>query len=79
MNRHFRRYCFALASRLKMTVKRLLKELDSHEIAEWMAYDMTCNQDWIKQYEHDQELERSKQMSPEEKLAAFKALLKGKP
>ncbi len=78
MSRHFRRYCFYLADRLKMPVKRLLEELSSSEISEWMAYDLTTNPDWIKKYNHAKELEASKKMTNEEKAAAFKRLFKGK-
>jgi len=71
----FRRYCFYLASRLKMSVTRLMSELDSREIAEWMAYDKTNDEEWIKQYNKELELEMSRQMSDEQKLLAFKKLL----
>lgn len=77
MHRQFRRYCFYLADRLKMSVKKLLKELDSHEIAEWMAYDLTNNKDWLGKYQKEIELEASRQMSQEDKVAAFKRLFKG--
>lgn len=79
MHRQFRRYCFYLADRLKMSVKKLLKELDSHEIAEWMAYDLTNNKEWISKYNKQLELEASRQMSQEDKVAAFKRLFKGNP
>lgn len=79
MSRHFRRYCFYLADRLKMTVKQLLNELDSGEIAEWMAYDKTCDPKWLEKYNKAQELERSKQMTAEEKLKIFKQIFKGAP
>lgn len=62
-----------------MTVKQLLEELDSGEIAEWMAYDLTCDTEWLKKYNKNQELERSKQLSPEEKLKIFKQIFKGVP
>lgn len=78
MGRHFRRYCFHLADKLKMTVKRLLEEVDSKEISEWMAYDMTNNPEWAANYKRQQELEMSKQMTHEQKLAAFKRLFRGK-
>ena len=77
MSRHFRRYCFMLADRLKMTVSRLLDELDSSEIAEWMAYDMTCDKDWIAKYNREKELERTKSLSQEERLKIFKQIFRG--
>lgn len=78
MDRHFRRYCFYLAERLKMTVKELLQRMDSKELSEWMAYDMTNEKEWSDKYNSDKELEKSRAMSKEEKLAAFKKLLGGK-
>ena len=58
-----------------MSVTRLMSELDSREIAEWMAYDKTNDEEWIKQYNKELELEMSRQMSDEQKLLAFKKLL----
>lgn len=78
MNCHFRRYCFYLASQLKMTVRELLEKLDSRELAEWMAYDMTQNTEWQKSYQVEKELEESKKMTDMQQLQAFKALLGGK-
>jgi hypothetical protein len=60
-----------------MTVKKLLEELDSKEISEWMAYDLTQNQKWLDKYKNDKELEESRAMSLSERAAAFKRLLKG--
>ena len=78
MDLPYRRYCYHLASRLKMSVKRLMDELDSREIANWMAYDMTNDDKWLEKYNKERELELSRQMSDEEKLIAFKKLLGGK-
>lgn len=78
MRRHFRRYCFSLAERLRMSVKELLDKLDSDEISEWMAYDLTNNPEWRAKWDKDLELEHSKNMTSEEKLNAFKRLFKGK-
>lgn len=78
MGRHYRRYCFHLAERLKMSVKELTLKLDSHEISEWMAFDLTREENWIKSYKKQLELEQSKEMTNEEKLKAFKRLFKGR-
>lgn len=78
MSLPYKRYCYYLASRLKMSVKRLLSELDSNEISTWMAYDMTNDDKWLANYNKERELELSRQMSDEEKLNAFKKLLGGK-
>lgn len=50
MNRPSRRYYFALAERLGVTVKELLIKCDARELSEWLAYDLTCNDDWVKKY-----------------------------
>lgn len=75
MHQHFRRYCFRLADRLKMSVQELLNTLNSAEIAEWMAYDVTCSEEWVENYNKELELEMSRNMSDDEKLQAFKTLL----
>ena len=51
--------------------------MDSAEIAEWMAYDTTCSTEWQEKYNAKLELERSKELSDQETLLAFKALLGG--
>ncbi len=61
-----------------MTVKKLLEDMDSREISEWMAYDITCNPKWQEKYESEKALEISKAMTQEQKVAAFKKLFKGK-
>lgn len=78
MGRQFRRYCYNLAERLGLSVKELLEKLDSHELSEWMAYDMTNNSEWQAKYAREKELEQSRSMAPEDKLKAFKRLFKGK-
>lgn len=77
MHRHFRRYCFHLAEKLGMSVDAVLTTMDSKEIAEWMAYDTTCSEEWQDSYVKEQEREKSKEMTRDEKLAAFKAMLGG--
>ena len=61
-----------------MSVKRLLSEMDSLEISEWLAYDMTQDEKWIKDYNAQLELEESRKMTQEQKVAAFKKMLGGK-
>lgn len=60
-----------------MSVDTLLKTMDSKEISEWMAFDKTCDESWQKEHERQKELELSRQMSDEDRLKAFKALLGG--
>lgn len=77
MHQHFRRYCFHLAEKLGMSVQNILSTMSSSEISEWMAYDLTCSDEWSKNYERNLEREKSKQLSKEQTLAAFKAMLSG--
>ena len=77
MNCHFRRYCFHLASKLRMTVRQLMSNLDSGEISEWMANDMTQSDEWLESYNKDLELQKSKEMDDNQKLEAFKRMLGG--
>ncbi len=78
MHRHFRRYCFRLAEKLKMSVNQVLTTMDSTEITEWMAYDLTCSEEWLKAYEKEKELEASREMSDEQRLDTLKQMLGGK-
>ncbi len=78
MGRPFRRYCFHLAERLGMTLGQLQTNMSCIEITEWMAFDRTNNPEWVKEYDLEVELEKSKTMSIQEKVAAFKAMFGGK-
>ena len=60
-----------------MTVQTLMSTMDSREITEWMAYDMTCSEEWQEKHKREAQLEASRQMSDEDKLKAFKAMLGG--
>ena len=77
MRRPFRRYSYHLAERLGYSLRRLYSEMSSTDILEWMAYDKTSNPDWVKKYERDLELEKSKEMSVEDRVAAFKQMFGG--
>lgn len=61
----------ALSLRLHIPLSDLLIRLDSAEIAEYIAYDLTQSEDWLKGYERTKQLERSRNMSPDELRAAF--------
>ncbi len=63
--------------RLGMTVNEMLGKLDSAEISEWMAYDMTCDSKWIKQQEEEREKQNFRKLSQEEQLKMFKQFFKG--
>jgi hypothetical protein len=77
MGRHFRRYCFYLAEKLKMSVSQIM-ELDSREISEWMAYDLTNNPEWVQKYNKQLELDKFAELSVEDQASAFKRFFKGK-
>lgn len=69
MSRPFRRFCFQLAEKLKMSVTRLVEEISAAEIYEWMAYFMTQDEDFRKKIEKDMEFDRQKDMTDEERSA----------
>lgn len=60
-----------------MPVKRLLNEMDSLEIAEWMAYEQTNSKEWVDKFNYEKELAKSAQMSAKEQAKAFKRLFGG--
>lgn len=75
MGRPFRHYLFRLAERFGMPVREVLRQLNSREISEWMAYDLTHSPDFQKRYKRDQEAEMLKKETPEQILARFKKML----
>lgn len=77
MSHPFRRFAYSLAEALSMTVSELYSKVSSHEMTEWMAYNLTKDEKWVKQYERDMDREASKELSDEERLLAFKRLLGG--
>lgn len=60
-----------------MSVQQILETMTSKEISEWMAYDLTCSPEWQEKFEEEESLRISREMSPEDKARAFKALLGG--
>ncbi|MCP4597797.1 hypothetical protein [Neptuniibacter sp.] len=50
----------------------MLKRLDTAEIAEYMAYDMTCSTEWVEQVRKQEELEVSRAMTTQERSQAFR-------
>lgn len=74
MRHQTRRYCFSLAERLGCTVAELLNKIDSQELAEWVAYDRTNDEDWSKAYIKECERLKSSQASDEAKTRALKSL-----
>lgn len=78
MRRPWRRYCMHLSLRLKMPLPHLLKTLSSAEIAEYMAFDMTSNPEWVKAYEQQQLATKVREETPEQTVARFKRITEGK-
>jgi len=77
MRHPFRRYSFFLAEKLGKSLGEILA-LNGKEISEWMAYDLTNDEDWIKKYNTERELERQRSLSNQERARLFKQLLGGK-
>lgn len=76
MRHPFKRYCFALAEKLGKSLDEILA-LGSDEITEWMAYDMTTNDEWLEEHNKQMELAQQKRMSDEAKAQMFHAMLGG--
>lgn len=74
MCRPARRFYFTLALKLGMTVKNLLNDIDSHELSEWIAYFMTRDEDWVKNYDKQKEIEAQSESSLEDKVKAARTL-----
>jgi hypothetical protein len=50
MRRPERRFYFFLAKELHMSINRVLAEHDARDLAEWQAFYLTQNEDWVKAY-----------------------------
>jgi len=70
MSRPFRRYCFTLGIKLGKSLKEIM-ELDSSEIMEWMAYDLSETEGFYEKWE----VEKTKDLTHEQQAEMFKALL----
>lgn len=75
MSRPFRLYSMSLARRYKIPVKYLYTLLNSNDIVEEMAYDMTQNDEYKKKWAREKELAASRKLTKDQRLAAFKHLL----
>ncbi len=58
-----------------MLPDELLERVDSRDLAEQMAYDMLQNKDVKDRIQGQVDIERSEQMSPEERAEMFKRML----
>ncbi len=72
MGRPFRRYLFSLAERMGVTVNELLRKMNSREISEWWAYDLTKTPGFLKAYRAEKEAEAQSKLSGEQLKARFK-------
>lgn len=78
MGRPFRYYCFSLAEKLHLTIDELLNKLDSNEISEWMAYDLSKTEKFQDKIEAERQAKESAEMTGKQKASLFKSFFKGK-
>lgn len=76
MDRPFRRYLFGLAERMGVSVKELLSKMDSQEISEWWAYDLSRTPEFLKRYHEQKEAEAQAKLTRDELKSRFKQLFK---
>jgi len=62
---------------LKIPYPELLERLDSQEIATYIAYDLTQDEDFAARIQKEAEIEASRELSSEDYAAQFKKLLGG--
>ncbi len=72
----FRRYCYVLAERFGVRISEVLC-MPSDEISEWMAFDLTKNEEWHKRHTEQRQLEEQRALGAQEKANLFKRLLGG--
>ena len=77
MNRPFRRFCFSLADKQGIDVDEVL-QWDSIKITEWAGYYKTQNEEWLKEYEEEKQLEEQRNSNAEEKANRIRAFFTGK-
>lgn len=76
MRHPFKRYCFFLAEKLGKSLDDVMK-LSSTEISEWMAYDMTNDEVWVKKVEDEAERKRQQELPMQRRADMMKKLLGG--
>ncbi len=59
------------------SLKHLYSEMDSGEIMEWSAYDLTQNEEWRKKYSAAMDLEKQQSQTLEEEAERIKAMFMG--
>jgi hypothetical protein len=78
MGRPYRLYCLSLVERLGFkTLDALYAEMDNNQIMEWWAFDKTQNQDWLKEYNTQVNLEKQQNQTLEEEAERIKAMFMG--
>ena len=75
MRRPFRRYAVRLSLRVGMPVNQMLEVMDSADVAEYMAFDLTQDSDFIDRYKQEKDLEYARTLTPEEHDAWISARL----
>ncbi|WP_299195761.1 hypothetical protein [uncultured Amphritea sp.] len=66
MRRPFRRYAIGLSLRMGMPVNQMIEVMDSADIGEYIAFDMTQDSDFIDRYKQEKDREFAKTLTPEQ-------------
>lgn len=77
MSRPFRRFCFSIAEKLGKDIDEVL-EWDSTKLIEWAAYYKTQDEEWVKNFEEQRQLEEQRGATPEEKAQRMRAFFTGR-
>lgn len=67
-------FTFVLAKNLGKTRQEIMAGMDANEIVNWMAYEMTCDSDFREKVKKELALERSAQLSKEQRAKAIKSM-----
>jgi len=69
------RYLFKLSYKLGIPKNRLAADMSVPDVVEYMAYDLSQNEEFLKKVQKEKEIEASKKLTPEQYADKFKALL----
>ena len=78
MGRPYRRFCFQLAEKIKMSVERLVDELSAAEIYEWMGYFLTQDEKFNEKYTKLAEKQKQSEMSDDDRANMVVNMFKSK-
>lgn len=67
------RYTYTLAERLHIRQRDLIRQFDSKEIYEWMAYDLACDNEFRKKTLQEDDIERQRNQSKEDEANRLRA------